>query len=418
MSWPLPNRLAVLLAYFLLLTATALAAGPSSGISKTPLNIPQNFVNVNILRTLDLSSAIVREFTTVVVQNVAKEAQQVYFVPVTELMEAHVAIVEVSDKKSGTQLIVAKDSFDSEKLIQYYKVALLQPLKPQDKITITLKVVYTHALSAFPQEIPQVAKQLLKYTGNIFVFSAYLSEKQKTVVKLPTTNVVTYTEGEAASKSGNLITYGPFSSIPPHKQTEFFVHYENTKPLLTFSRVRRELEVSHWGGNLAVEEHFELKHDGARAQDICILHAADITVNLPFLIPSIPHSLCRLKGQFSRIQFQQSAYVHHQTIVLKALTFKLPAGASDPYYRDEIGNVSTSNFRATPRETTLELRPRYPLFGGWNYTWYHGYNLPLDAFARSRKETGVYVLNVPFLETIANATVDRAIVRIVLPEGA
>ncbi|RUP50168.1 Ribophorin I [Jimgerdemannia flammicorona] len=390
MSWSLNKRLPALLACLLLLTVAALADHPSTGIAKSPLKIPQNFVNVHILRNLDLSSAVVRELTTVVVKNVANDAQSEYFVPIPEQIDAHVAIVEASNKKSGTQLEVKKDSFDSEKLIQYYKVILQQPLQPQEKDTITLKVVYTHVLSSLPKHIPQVAKQFLVYTGNVFVFSAYTSEKQKTVVKLPTTTVVTYTNNEGTvTKTGNLINYGPFNSISPHQHTRLYVHYEGTKPLLTFSRVRRELEVSHWGGNLAVEEHFELKHDGAR-----------------------------LKTQFSRVEFQQSAHVHAQTAVLKSLTFTLPAGASDPYYRDEIGNVSTSNFRSTPRGATLELRPRYPLYGGWNYTWYHGYNLPLDAFARFNKEKDVYVLNVPFLKTVTDATVDRAIIKVLLPEGA
>ena len=38
----------------------------------------------------------------------------------------------------------------------------------------------------------------------------------------------------------------------------------------------------------------------------------------------------------------------------------LPAAASDIYYRDEIGNISTSHIRIK-KEVELNLRPRFPL---------------------------------------------------------
>ena len=43
----------------------------------------------------------------------------------------------------------------------------------------------------------------------------------------------------------------------------------------------------------------------------------------------------------------------------------LPAAARSMYFRDEIGNISTSHARFGLANTEVELRPRYPLFGGW-----------------------------------------------------
>lgn len=54
----------------------------------------------------------------------------------------------------------------------------------------------------------------------------------------------------------------------------------------------------------------------------------------------------------------------------------LPASARDVYYRDEIGNISTSNLREMDDQMELELRPRFPLFGGWKTHYYIGYNVP------------------------------------------
>ena len=54
----------------------------------------------------------------------------------------------------------------------------------------------------------------------------------------------------------------------------------------------------------------------------------------------------------------------------------LPVSARDVYYRDEIGNISTSNLREIDDQMELELRPRFPLFGGWKTHYYIGYNVP------------------------------------------
>jgi len=55
----------------------------------------------------------------------------------------------------------------------------------------------------------------------------------------------------------------------------------------------------------------------------------------------------------------------------------LPELATDVYYRDEIGNISTSNLRQEDDGGVgLELRPRFPLFGGWKTHYVIGYNLP------------------------------------------
>lgn len=54
----------------------------------------------------------------------------------------------------------------------------------------------------------------------------------------------------------------------------------------------------------------------------------------------------------------------------------LPASARDVYYRDEIGNISTSHLHETEEGVELELRPRFPLFGGWKTNYYIGYNVP------------------------------------------
>ena len=112
---------------------------------------------------------------------------------------------------------------------------------------------------------------------------------------------------------------------------------------------------------------------------------------------------------------------------MPALTLHLPAGLRNPYYYDLIGNVSTSNIRlasSVPKNkqgtqfSVLDLRPRYPLLGGWNYTFTLGWDLPLQDVASYDKSKGRYIVEVPIMTPLVGAVVNDAELNIVLPEGA
>ena len=79
-----------------------------------------------------------------------------------------------------------------------------------------------------------------------------------------------------------------------------------------------------------------------------------------------------MQGPFSRYDYQRTPAPSS----IKSFKSVLPASASDVYYRDEIGNISTSNLWSQEDSVELELRPRFPLFGGWQTRFYMGYNVP------------------------------------------
>lgn len=125
---------------------------------------------------------------------------------------------------------------------------------------------------------------------------------------------------------------------------------------------------------------------------------------------------------------------------IPSLSLSLPASASNPYFYDLVGNVSTSHFRSSASSSkgvlpsqqqkkrnshvpaVLELKPRYPILGGWNYSFTIGYDLPLGEFVRTRAKeqggSGKYLAAVPFLTPIKDVAIDAVRVEIRLPEGA
>lgn len=99
------------------------------------------------------------------------------------------------------------------------------------------------------------------------------------------------------------------------------------------------------------------------------------------------------------------------------MRFGLPVSASDVYYRDLIGNVTTSNLRYDADQAVLDLHPRFPMYGSWKYDFYYGYNQPLQQVLRVNDKNR-YVLKVPLIDSGRDWERDNVQVRILLPEGA
>jgi oligosaccharyltransferase complex subunit alpha (ribophorin I) len=275
---------------------------------------------------------------------------------------------------------------------------LNEPLAPSESITISIAYAVLSATHPLPATIDQADSQTITYDFSSVLPSAYNTQKQKTKLKFSTipTEFTKSTEKNADGASdpinmGSSLTYGPYDNIAPGAQKPARVRYDFTKPMLHATRFERDIEVSHWGGNLAFEERYWLTNRAAK-----------------------------LKKQFSRSQWQMSQYGNPPSTAAKELRLLIQGGATDAYFIDDIGNVSTSRFRPGSRETYFDLKPRYPVFGGWNYSFKVGWNSNLKNYLR--KVSGdSFILKVPFLEgpkTDSGVEYASVKVRVVLPEGA
>jgi oligosaccharyltransferase complex subunit alpha (ribophorin I) len=281
---------------------------------------------------------------------------------------------------------------------QYYRIRLPSALKAGATQTLGISFYYLKAYTPLPASINQDESQYLTYEFSAYCPSAYVTTKQKTELKSHSSAIPDYTKmpgsgdvKEFPQKQGSKLTYGPFSEQPAGASAPIQVRFEFTKPVNHVSVLDRDIEVSHWGGNIAFEERYTLLHRGAN-----------------------------LSSLFNRVKWQQSQYYQPNSYALKEMRFPLKVGSADPYYTDAIGNVSTSKFRSNQREALLEIKPRYPVFGGWKYPFTIGWNSDAKNFLRTTSSGG-YVLNVPFIEGPKQAEgVEYAEVnvRIVLPEGS
>ncbi|CAI7913343.1 unnamed protein product [Closterium sp. NIES-53] len=268
----------------------------------------------------------------------------------------------------------------------YFKAQLPAPLEPGKTAQIECYFVVINALTPHPAEISQADPQLVIFRDSHYFTSPYPVRSQSTVLRLPSHQIESFTPLEPSKKADSEIKLGPYEGVDAGEVSALAVHYENNRPFPLFERAEREYEISHWG-NVYVTEDYHLVHSGAK------------------------HT-----GMFSRLDYQHRPMAIGVSS-LRGLMAVLPERAHTVYYRDEIGNISSSHLRYPPRKAELEIEPRYPLLGGWSVTFRVGYSVPLGDLV-SISTDGTRVLNATLGSPFADVPVKHLTVKVVLPEGS
>jgi len=388
----------------LLSPVVASSAAAADKVSKVnlPTNFepPQVFKNANLVHIISIRKNYVKETINVLIENIDKQPQDEYYLPFTPAQMSRIGGFEAKDKKNPEAGPFSVDVVEIDPLseTQYFKIRLPTPLKAGGQQTLTISYYFLRAYSPLPASIAQDEQQYLTYDFSVYAPSAYVTSKQKTEVKAASSNIPDFTKlpgsgdiKEFPQKQSAKLVYGPFDEKPAGAFAAAQVRFEFTKPVTHVARLDRDIEVSHWGGNVAFEERYELYHRGAN-----------------------------LSKLFNRVKWAQAQYYNPNTYALKEMKFPLKAGSADPYFVDVVGNVSTSRFRSNKLEALLEIKPRYPIFGGWKYPFTIGWNSDAKNFVRT-VDAGKYVVNVPFLEgpkQPEGVEYGQVNLQILLPEGA
>ena len=340
-----------------------------------------SLINDEILRVIDATSSIV----TITMDIKASDVESSYDIMFPNHLANKLAFISVNS--GSKKLDVSAPVQDTKNSI--FTVDVGGNKKNKSKINIKVSAVFTEALVPYPAEITQLEKQLVQFTDSHYITTPYHTESQKTVVKLASNSIESFTKLEPTSQRGTTITFGPYKSIAALEYSYLMIHSVNNKPFAKFSQAEREIEVSHWG-NIAVEETYELKHVGAK-----------------------------LIGGFSRFDYQSHQVNRAQDYpVFTSLTAYLPLESRNIYYRDQIGNISTSDISVNNGELNMEVATRFPLFGGWKTEFYIGYSVPTSvALTVDADIADRYSLSFNYFTIFDNVWVDDMEIKIILPEG-
>jgi len=373
------------------------------------------FENTAIVRSVELGGSLVHVSTTYAVKAL-ESGQTVYHIALGKQERERTSWIEAKIKGQARPLELTDLGERDIRDIHLFAVTLPKKLAVNGTINLVLETVQTHATHPYPAYAAQADPQLLKYNTDLFVLSPYTTLVQRTKLRASSPDVPSYSTPEgvnefvrenSVTKSGATITYGPFHNVASSTSVEFLskyqqsvsVHYNFGYPVLEITKLQRSAEISHWGSNLNIEDKIDLHNAGPL-----------------------------LKGHFSRLEHQSQNYFGRVAPhILGGLTLHLPPGVTNAYFFDLNGNVSTSHLRRTPsvpkgskaiQYSVLEMRPRYPLLGGWNYSFTLGFDTPLEDSLSWDAVNQKYILGVPVMTHIPGSVVDEAEVKIVLPEGA
>ncbi|KAG5557493.1 hypothetical protein RHGRI_007658 [Rhododendron griersonianum] len=348
----------------------------------------QDLQIVSAERRIDLTSHITRVYLTLKVENTGTSP------PASEILLAfpptevdHIALlkaaVTVGKKKKKSYLpldVKPSEGPEAPNETKFFTVLLLNPLSVGESLTLEVLYVLTHSLEPFPLEISQSEPQLVYYHDSAILLSPYHIKQQITVIKTPSTKVESFSRVEPTDHAGTELKYGPYEDRSPYSFSPIIIHFENNNPFAVVEELVREVEISHWG-SLQITEHYKLVHAGAQH-----------------------------KGVFSRVDYQSRPSLSGVSS-FKHLIARLPPRVHSVYYRDEIGNISSSHLRKDSRKSELEIEPRYPLFGGWKATFVIGYGLPLQDFLFESSDGRRY-LNFTFGCPLAETVVDKLTIKV------
>lgn len=102
------------------------------------------------------------------------------------------------------------------------------------------------------------------------------------IYRSPSPKIVSYSEpaelqkyagitaDSVATRSGAVVTYGPFQDLPattglPFQQGDqqlLTIHYEYDRSIVTVVSLNRSAEISHWGNNLNIQDDIHITNDG------------------------------------------------------------------------------------------------------------------------------------------------------------
>ncbi|KAK6040689.1 ribophorin I [Cooperia oncophora] len=207
--------------------------------------------------------------------------------------------------------------------------------------------------------------------------AAYPVAQEKTTVKIGNGKTLSATQVSPTNQENERIIYGPYKDQPafnskPHQK---FHLRKQTLPFVGQTNIeRRTIEMS------------ALRENIARSMSLRLDHPMDRSWTSPAGLPFL---------------------TLRQTV--------LPASAKDIYYRDEIGNISTSSVRLRADSVEVEIKPRFPLYGGWRTSYVIGYNVP--SFEYLYNKGNDYALKMRVLDHVFdNVVVEKLTTKIVLPE--
>lgn len=368
---------------WLLLASSALAVHPFKKV----------WENTQYSKTVDVAKSYIKERHDIQVTNIDSEPVKQYIFGIPKETEQDASLViAIYQAKNGKKSILQPSKLpivDNEVL--YYDLKFPYPIAPGSTFEFVISVIMINQFTPYPEHIPMQGQQTLKFLLPAYPLSPYDTQSYSLNIahshSLEALNMEDLEVPLLKTEEKTVISYFTKDTIKGNMVDQLAFTTARNAPLQYVNYLQRDLWVSHWSQVIQLEEYYELTNHAA-GLDKGFSRATYMAEGLPTKLTHAINSL--------RIPFDTTKQMQYDSI----------------YYVDKVGNVSTSQYY----DSELIVRPRFPLFGGWNYNFTLGWNYNLDQFVKQDKEE--FILNANILDGMQDTTYGKVQFSIYLPEGA
>lgn len=349
--------------------------------------------NTDVVRTIDLGKSFVKEKIVCNVKNINTEPSNQYIFALPKDFKSDVSLmIAIYEGKNGKKALLQPKSIPiKDDDVAYYEIKFPYPIAPGSNFEFFISSIITNQMVPYPEHIAMEADQVLKVSTNAYFISPYdtLSYvlnlvKANELVELNFDNLPMQLD---KVDNNNAVSYKANDTVDPNSLSIVDFTFVKNVPLPYVNFLQRDLWISHWSNKLQLEEYYEVTNHAAKLNK-GFSRAKYLTLGL---VQNLHHAITAL-----RIPFDKTKKIEENSI----------------YYVDKVGNVSTSQYY----DNELIIRPRFPIFGGWNYNFTIGWDYKLDQFLKQDGEE--YILAATILDGIYDTTYDNVSFSIYLPEGA
>lgn len=379
----------------LLLTTLLIEKLITSVTHKQTIN--EAIINKSIEKKVNLSSNIIKIETKIIIKNNEIDPIDVYKYPILTKNSNFLLHFEAnmlsSDEETSIPIRILKNKPNENQSNQYisYEITFNKdPINHEEERIIIIIEYYTNKLQLLPKSISILDDQSVLFEDSSNSVSFYKTFSQKTTFLFmdqenlddKKTSLISYNKENSMLDENNNLVYIINETINELEVLINKIHFIYNHPLYEFTSSEKVIDVSHWG-NINIEERFNLFNSGAK-------HV----------------------GEFGRVDFGKGGKSS-----LSGLFASLPLRANNLWYRDEIGNVSTSQGERSWDDVVMKLEFRFPILGGWKNIFYIGYSLP-SKFHITDKGNGQFKLSLNFGIPFKNVISKSFSLKINLPENA
>ncbi|KAL6777938.1 OST1A [Auxenochlorella protothecoides x Auxenochlorella symbiontica] len=299
------------------------------------------------------------------------------------------AAFEIASSSSGQRETPLKGALvvlpEAPHNVTCLRFQLNAPLPPKGTLDFEVVGVYVGTLEPWPRQAPADAPTLALYRDSAALVSPYPVRQQTFKMELGRIESVEAPGAEVTTKGQGAEVRAP-GATPPFRQLPFAAHFEVVGLFVKGRSARRRVDVSPVGAS-QFDEEYEVEHRGAA-----------------------------LKGEWSRLDYISRTKKYGPGAVSGLHATGLPANAANLYFRDGIGNISSSAVQRTDTGVRVLLQPRYPLFGGWTTDFKFGWSA--EGVVAPGPAPGTLTLSITFGPSVTEVAFDEAELKVILPPGA